>query len=527
MELISPEAMASEFGSGDEESGISQNNNATVAVVHRHEDAASEGEVTEKDNDTEIDQREFSGTEASDDESEVRSRSTDSTSSISDSEVEMDCSPSPPPQKKRKSKTKRKKRSKHSHADEDREDQIVNKAVERLQWLMTQGDYGNNGGNAVAMETPRSHRGKGNFDILVTSPSEATIYRNAIQLAKRKSSSSEGGNDMSGDLMEAIDRVNNLHDLIDPDRDNSVEPFSVGYRDDGRDEYHDRDRREDLHDRGCSRDHDRDRGGRGRRHRDEFSQERRREPTPLTFGANHHDYGQSRDNGGPQDVIRDAERRAEDLIREAEASKARMADVPGKHGRGISKLNTLPINDEFVHSMLVDQNFLMVAAHVDEGLHRKIIMGEYVDFAKLLPRDKVTVEEDHHMELVNCDGQACYMPIADQEALNNPISSFNKWEQAFRVFTDIYTREFPNCSAELIQYNHVIHTAALTYSWDNVCRYDRQFRVHMSNHPTRSWSIILQQAWSMTLKDKHGNTAQMSGKDQRSKGGNSKRDLCY
>ena len=32
--------------------------------------------------------------------------------------------------------------------------------------------------------------------------------------------------------------------------------------------------------------------------------------------------------------------------------------------------------------------------------------------------------------------------------------------------------------------------------------YDKDFRLHMAKHPTRSWAIILQQAWSVWLKDR-------------------------
>ena len=32
--------------------------------------------------------------------------------------------------------------------------------------------------------------------------------------------------------------------------------------------------------------------------------------------------------------------------------------------------------------------------------------------------------------------------------------------------------------------------------------YDKEFRLHMSRFPQRSWAIILQQAWSMRLKDR-------------------------
>ena len=36
--------------------------------------------------------------------------------------------------------------------------------------------------------------------------------------------------------------------------------------------------------------------------------------------------------------------------------------------------------------------------------------------------------------------------------------------------------------------------------------YDREFRTHLASYPERSWAIILQQAWSMYLKDRINNS---------------------
>ena len=80
------------------------------------------------------------------------------------------------------------------------------------------------------------------------------------------------------------------------------------------------------------------------------------------------------------------------------------------------------------------------------------------------------------------------------------ISNFGRWETAFRVFANIYTTKYPGKAAELLQYSHVIHTASLSYIWDNVYYYNREFCMHMSRHPQRSWSMILQQAWNLRLK---------------------------
>ena len=82
------------------------------------------------------------------------------------------------------------------------------------------------------------------------------------------------------------------------------------------------------------------------------------------------------------------------------------------------------------------------------------------------------------------------------------ISSFSRWEQAFRIYSNLLTRVYPGKASELIQYNHIIYTASLSFAWDNVYFYNKEFRMHISKFPQHSWAIILQQAWSMCLKDK-------------------------
>ena len=65
----------------------------------------------------------------------------------------------------------------------------------------------------------------------------------------------------------------------------------------------------------------------------------------------------------------------------------------------------------------------------------------------------------------------------------------------------------------------MIHTASLSFAWENVYNYDRDFRLHMEKFPERSWAIILQQSWSIRLKDKHSNSG---GVDMRRR-----KDICY
>ena len=135
---------------------------------------------------------------------------------------------------------------------------------------------------------------------------------------------------------------------------------------------------------------------------------------------------------------------------------------------------------------------MVMGSHVEDSLCKKILNNEYVDFSQLLPRDRVNLEEDQRMELVNRNGMSYWTPVSECEA--ETITPFSKWETAFRVFPNIYTSKFSSKASELLQYSHVIHTASQTYVWDNVYLYDKEFRMHLSKHPQRSWSVILQHA---------------------------------
>ena len=187
------------------------------------------------------------------------------------------------------------------------------------------------------------------------------------------------------------------------------------------------------------------------------------------------------------------QRRGDELIKEAEMSKARIFDIPGTD---YSNLTT-----RFMRSALMDESFLLVASHLDQTIHDKIIKGEFVDFSRLIPRDRILSSEDEgKMQLVMKGNQSYWVPMNSNDSTQ--INSFAKWEQAFRVYSDVYTRAHPSRAPKLVQYNHIIHTAAMSYTWDNVYQYDKDFRLHMGRNPERPWSLLLQQAWSLRLKDR-------------------------
>ena len=79
-------------------------------------------------------------------------------------------------------------------------------------------------------------------------------------------------------------------------------------------------------------------------------------------------------------------------------------------------------------------------------------------------------EDDHRMELISKGGSTYFVPVSEREIVGGGITNFTKWEQAFRVYSNIFTKAYPDRASELIQYNQLIFTASLSFTWDNVYR---------------------------------------------------------
>ena len=158
-------------------------------------------------------------------------------------------------------------------------------------------------------------------------------------------------------------------------------------------------------------------------------------------------------------------------ITEAENAKTDLYPLPGKHA-----IHTKFRQGDYVNTAMINEDYIIVSGHVDENMLEKIQKGEYVDFGKLIPRDRVLMEEENRYEMVIKGGHSYYVLVSESSALPN----FSRWEQAFRVYSNVYLKAR---STELIEYNHVIHTILLSYSWDNVYMYDKDFHIHMSKHP--------------------------------------------
>ena len=171
---------------------------------------------------------------------------------------------------------------------------------------------------------------------------------------------------------------------------------------------------------------------------------------------------------------------------------------------------------DMIHSVLVDEEHSAVGGHLDDNIIAKIRQGEYVDFVKLLPRDRIAIEEDNRIQPIFKDGQVIWQTPGESGTVN----SYPKWEIAFRGFTKIYTKYHPHCASDLIEYSHDIHAASLTYAWDNVYLYDKEFHLQLSKHLMRSWAVILQHAWNLKMKDRINHNSYPGNGADRSHNGN-------
>ena len=89
-----------------------------------------------------------------------------------------------------------------------------------------------------------------------------------------------------------------------------------------------------------------------------------------------------------------------------------------------------------IGSGVSDDDFFHLTCHIEPNLIHKIEKGEFVKLEKLLPKDKFRKPDEGRMEWVHRDGNTFLVPAQK----DNKISSFRRWEQAFRAYATIYCK---------------------------------------------------------------------------------------
>ena len=206
------------------------------------------------------------------------------------------------------------------------------------------------------------------------SPSEITIYKEAVEKEKRISSSSEY--DTSDDNMEVL-----INEFVGKQR--MEEEQRQSREDKGREDH---------------------RSGRNSRYvEDGEVPHSSRQQNPREEGQRFQER---------IDPMRALEEKAEHRIRQAEKGKARLYETPG--------------NTNTKCTATIDETFMLLAPLLDDHLKSKIADGRYVDFAKLLVKDRIAIEEDNRMEWIpNKEGGGYYVPVSDREV--SAITGIHRW----------------------------------------------------------------------------------------------------
>ena len=122
------------------------------------------------------------------------------------------------------------------------------------------------------------------------------------------------------------------------------------------------------------------------------------------------------------------EEQADELIKHSERAKAQIYEVKGKDK----------------HQLMVaqmDEDYQMIDSHSDDNLRDKILNWKYVDFFKLVPKTKGGWEEEHQrLEIINENGVSFLSPVSERESVQ--ITSYSKWEQAFRIYLNVVTLKY-------------------------------------------------------------------------------------
>ena len=218
-----------------------------------------------------------------------------------------------------------------------------------------------------------------------------------------------------------------------------------------------------------------------------------REPQPGPSG-----YRSARPDRGQEETRDPAQIAADRAILDAERFKSAIAPPQGMLTNCDDPYNIDPVAMKRMFD--TDDDFFHVSCHVDETVAVKIEKTAFVELEKIRPKTPNSLQssvDDNRMQLVNKDGHSYFVPFNR----DNKINSVKKWDEAFRVYATIYTRANPHRAIEILQYVDAIHTAATSYTWENVYKYDIMFRHLMATKPYHSWAKTYTHMWNLCLTE--------------------------
>ena len=137
---------------------------------------------------------------------------------------------------------------------------------------------------------------------------------------------------------------------------------------------------------------------------------------------------------------------------------------------------------------------------LDRSLEEKILRGEYVDFALLLP-DSLAHPQAPTLQfrLEDSSPGSAGTPITMVRKKKPVIDSFHKWVDAFTTFMLVVVNAYPRRAAELIKYLQIISRAEAKFKGLTWRHYDEQFRRRAAHDLSLNWGLVDLELWTVTF----------------------------
>ena len=137
---------------------------------------------------------------------------------------------------------------------------------------------------------------------------------------------------------------------------------------------------------------------------------------------------------------------------------------------------------------------------VDKTLEDKILRGEYIDFALLLP-DTLYQSQTPEIQLRLDDSSSGPMGsrVTMVRKKKPVIDTFPKWLDAFMTYMLILVNAYPRRALELIKYQQIISRAVAKFKGLAWLSYDQQFRRRAAYDLSLSWDKVDLELWTVTF----------------------------
>ncbi|XP_052261592.1 uncharacterized protein LOC127865691 isoform X1 [Dreissena polymorpha] len=125
--------------------------------------------------------------------------------------------------------------------------------------------------------------------------------------------------------------------------------------------------------------------------------------------------------------------------------------------------------------------FSVVHPPLDQNTMNKIVNGEYVDFPSLIFKD-----QNHETTTIHKTQSSTI--TSTHKASRKQLHNIHQWNEAFQIYSDIYTQKYPTQAPHLFRYMTIIQRLSnSTRAW---LTYDEKFRRLRAACPSIPWGTV-------------------------------------